>query len=96
MDPRVITRLVGHRGGVMAIAYSPVDGNALASGGEMGEVFIWDVAKGNRRVLTDIHRSGQYGAEVWAVAWAASAPPRHIAPRYSRDGAQGATVALLF
>jgi WD40 repeat protein len=71
MDPRVITRLVGHRGGVMAIAYSPVDGNALASGGEMGEVFIWDVAKGNRRVLKDIHRSGQYGAEVWAVAWAA-------------------------
>ena len=58
MDPRVITRLVGHRGGVMAIAYSPVDGNVLASGGEFGEVFIWDVAKGNRRVLKAIHPSG--------------------------------------
>jgi WD40 repeat protein len=54
----------GHKGTVEAVAWSP-DGRRLASSGEVGEVWLWDVVNGKALARCKM----DYDGEVDTIAW---------------------------
>jgi RNA polymerase sigma factor (sigma-70 family) len=59
---RMIERaaLRGHRGPIRAVAFSP-NGELLATGGEDGQVKLWDPASGKERLSWQAHPNGIWG-----------------------------------
>jgi WD40 repeat protein len=63
----VPSSLQGHKGAVSTVAFSPLDGKTLASGGHDGLVWLWDLAAGKERPLL----RGDWGP-VYRVAFSPS------------------------
>ncbi len=75
-DGTQLLRLAGHHGVVISVAWSP-DGTWLASGGsgrEGGELFVWEVQRGERHPAWGAGNSALVGhpGVVSAVTWAPS------------------------
>ncbi len=69
---RLVRLLTGHYGSVQGLAYSP-DGAWLASAGDGGMVYLWDLVSGERRTILDERSPTAVGfgptGDRLAVAW---------------------------
>ncbi len=74
-DPAVqqqalICPLKKHKGAVKGLQFNPFSGNLLASGGEDGDVCIWDVANPSKPSLFPaLKDSGMQKGEITALSW---------------------------
>ena len=63
-DHKIVSRLEGHTGYVIATAFNP-DGTRLASGGDDEEVKVWDLKSGKKISFFSTSRSGPLHDLVW-------------------------------
>lgn len=65
-DNHIVTRLEGHTGYVLTAVFSP-EGKRIASGGDEGEVKVWDVASGKKISSFASNRSGPLNSLAWTI-----------------------------
>lgn len=66
----LICPLKKHRGAVKGLQFNPFSGNLLASGGEDGDVCIWDIANPTKPTLFPaLKDSGMQKGEITALSW---------------------------
>ncbi|UPR03903.1 protein transport protein SEC31 [Chloropicon primus] len=69
-ESALICPLKKHKGAVKGLQFNPFSGNLLASGGEDGDVCIWDVANPTKPSLFPaLKDSGMQKGEITALSW---------------------------
>ena len=69
-DSALICPLKKHKGAVKGLQFNPFSGNLLASGGQDGDVCIWDIANPQKPSLFPaLKDSGMQKGEITALSW---------------------------
>jgi DNA excision repair protein ERCC-8 len=81
-------RLQGHRAGIWAVAWSPINEFELISGGRDGQLRIWDIRRAGTQAVLDMHDTkNRQAVGNGAAAAGQRLPPPPPAPRPQAPGA---------